>query len=186
MKKALILLAEGFEETEAIATHDVLARTHEIEVNYAAVGESMEVRSSMGSRLKADFVLGEKALSDFDFLVLPGGKLGVMNIRGSEKAIGAIKGFVDGGKPVYAICAAPSVLGELGYLDGKRYTCFPGFQVGKGTYVDEGVVTDGELITGRSMAFTIAFAEAIVRKQLGEEALARLAPGMRGIAKARQ
>jgi 4-methyl-5(b-hydroxyethyl)-thiazole monophosphate biosynthesis len=186
MKRALILLAEGFEETEAIATHDVLTRTHEIEVSYAAVGDSLEIRSSMGSRLKADFVLGEELLSDYDFLVLPGGKLGVMNLKGSKKAIEAIKGFHEGGKPVYAICAAPSVLGELGYLDGKRYTCFPGFQVGKGIYVDEGVVTDGELITGHSMAFTIDFAEAIVRKQLGEEALAREAPGMRGIAKPKQ
>ena len=82
---------------------------------------------------------------------------------------------------IYAICAAPSILGELGYLDGKNYTCFPGFQTGKGHYIDQGAVVDGDLITGHSMGYTLAFAEAIIKKLLGEEAVLAIRPGTMGL-----
>jgi 4-methyl-5(b-hydroxyethyl)-thiazole monophosphate biosynthesis len=101
-------------------------------------------------------------------------------LKHSEATIALINAFHDAGKPIYAICAAPSILGELGYLDGKRYTCFPGFQAGAGEYVDTGSVIDGDLVTGHSMAYTIAFAENIVRKQLGEEAVKTIYRGTRG------
>ena len=71
----------------------------------------------------------------------------------------------------------------LDILDGKKYTCFPGFQCGKGEYVDAPCVEDGSVITGHSMAFTIPFAEAIAKKEPGLEALELTYPGTRGIAK---
>ena len=92
-----------------------------------------------------------------------------------------IKKFHDLGKKYYAICAAPSILGELGYLDGKNYVCFPGFQKGKGNWMDKGSVIDGDLVTGRSMNYTIEFASNIVRVLLGEEALERIEHGTKGI-----
>jgi len=180
MKTGLILLADGFEESEAVTTHDILSRTHEIVLVYAAVSSSLEVISSMGTALKAAVLLDNVDLSRYDFLVLPGGKLGVENLKANPLVIQTVRAFHEAKKPLYAICAAPSILGELGYLDDKRYTCFPGFCQGKGQYVEAGSVTDGDLVTGHSMAYTIEFAEDIVRKLLGEEAVRRLYRGTRG------
>lgn len=181
MIKGLMLLADGFEETEAISTHDILTRTHEIEVTYVSISDSLFVKSSMGLKVEALALLKDVKAEDYDFIVLPGGKVGVDNIKNSPAAIEMIKKFHDLGKKYYAICAAPSILGELGYLDGKNYVCFPGFQKGNGNYVDKGSVIDGDLVTGRSMNYTIEFASNIVRVLLGEEALARIEHGTKGI-----
>ncbi|MBR3266996.1 MAG: DJ-1/PfpI family protein, partial [Bacilli bacterium] len=146
MIKGLMLLADGFEETEAISTHDILTRTHEIEVTYVSISDSLFVKSSMGLKVEALGLLKDVKAEDYDFIVLPGGKVGVDNIKNSPAAIEMIKRFHDLGKKYYAICAAPSILGELGYLDGKNYVCFPGFQKGKGTWTDKGSVIDGDLV----------------------------------------
>lgn len=180
MKKALILLADGFEETEALTTHDIFTRTHEIETTLAStMGESL-VTSSMGLKVLADGKLEDLKLEDYDFLILPGGKLGVENLKSNPKVIMAIKSFISSSRHVHAICAAPSILGELGYLDDKEYTCFPGFQRGNGKYLDQGEVTSNGLVTGHSMGYTIEFAEAIVRLEIGQEAVDRIYPGTRG------
>ena len=181
MKKGLLLLADGFEETEAISTHDILSRTHEIDCVLASISSSKEIVTSMGLVVKANCLLSEVDEEEFDFLILPGGKVGVNNLKACPRVKELVLSFHKKGKGVYAICAAPSILGELGLLDGKNYTCFPGFETGKGNYLkDEGAVRDGDLITGHSMAFTIPFAEEIVKKECGEEALKRIAPGTRG------
>jgi len=179
MKKCLILLAEGFEETEAIVVHDVLTRTAEAEVTLSSVSDQREVVSSMGLRVKADAVLSKINPADYSFVVLPGGKRGVANLH-SSSTIAFLRAFHQARKPIYAICAAPSILGELGYLDGKKFTCFPGFQKGNGAYQDAGVVNDGGLITGRAMAYAVSFAEEIVLQEFGEAALAHIKPGMYG------
>ena len=181
MKKGLMLLGNGFEETEAISTHDILSRTHEIECVLASISSSKEVATSMGLVVKANCLLSEIKEDDYDFLILPGGKVGVDNLKACPRVKELVLSFYKKGKGVYAICAAPSILGELGLLDDKSYTCFPGFETGKGRYLkEEGAVRDGSIITGHSMAFTIPFAEEIVRKECGEEALRRIAPGTRG------
>lgn len=181
MIKGICLLADGFEETEAISTHDILARTGRIGLEMVSCNKTLEVESSLGLTIKVAKRLEEVRLEDYDFAFLPGGKRGVDNLASNQTSMAAIKAFIAADKPVYAICAAPSILGELGYYEGKRYTCFPGFQRGKGTYVDAGSVIDGKTITGRSMHFTIEFAENIVKSLLGEEALQSIAPGTRGL-----
>lgn len=183
MKKGLMLLADGFEITEALTTLDILKRSHVLACNLASIGGSSVVTSSSGVQVIADSFLSDARLSDYDFLILPGGKVGVDNLKASPKALEAVQCFHKSGKGVYAICAAPSILGALGILDGKKYTCFPGFQKGQGEYVDATFVEDGNIITGHSMAFTIPFAEAIVKKEAGLEALESTYPGTRGIAK---
>ncbi len=180
MKEALLLLAAGFEETEATTTHDILTRTGQIEVLTASVTDALEVKSSGGLTYRTDARLKDVDLAHEDFLVLPGGKRGVAGLEASPEAIAAVRYFHDHGKPIYAICAAPSILGNLGYLDGRRYTSFPGFERGKGTPLDEDVVNDGGLITGHAMASALPFAEAIVRQELGEEAVKAIYPGTRG------
>lgn len=179
MKKCLILLAEGFEEAEAVVVHDILTRTPEAEVTLCSATDQREVRSSMGWRLQAEVVLSEIKAEDYSFVVLPGGKRGVVNLH-SPSVIAFLQAFHQAHKPIHAICAAPSILGELGYLDGKKYTCFPGFQKGNGVYQDAGVVNDHGLITGHSMAYALSFAEEIVHQEFGEMALAQIKPGILG------
>ena len=176
----MILLADGFEELEAIAVHDVLCRTHACQADFVGTMGSLAVRTSRGFSVQAHTLLEMVDPASYDFLVLPGGKLGVENLKKNEKVISLIKSFHEEGKGTYAICAAPSILGELGFLDGHDYTCFPGFQKGKGRYQEKGVVADGPCITGRSMAYSIPFAEEVARKELGEEALKSAFPGMYG------
>lgn len=180
MKKGLMLLADGFEESEAIVTHDALSRTHQIELIYVASGEKETVISSLGLEVVAKGTLSKTPLAPFDFLILPGGKRGVENLKATPLAMETIRAFHDQGKPIYAICAAPSILGELGYLDGKNYTCFPLFQKGNGHYLDQPVVIDGDLVTGHSMAFTLEFAEAIILQQLGQKGVDAIQAGIRG------
>lgn len=181
MKKGLMLLADGFEETEAVATHDILTRTHEVACVLVSVKESLEVSASMGIVMKANALLKDLDESEFDFLILPGGKAGVENLKACQKVKELVLSFHKKGKGVYAICAAPSLLGELGLLDGKTYTCFPGFECGRGECKkEEGALRDGNIITGHSMAFTIPFAEEIVKKECGLKALERIQPGTRG------
>jgi 4-methyl-5(b-hydroxyethyl)-thiazole monophosphate biosynthesis len=182
MAKGLMLLADGYEETEAVAAHDILGRAG-IELIPVSVKECHRVHSSRGLTIRTEINLKELGddLSSFDFIYLPGGKLGVENLKKNKKAIETVRKFHEEKKLVTAICAAPSILGELGYLDGKRFTCFPGFEVGKGIKDDAtGVSHDGLLITGRSMYFTIPFAEEIVRYYLGQEGVDKIYHGTRG------
>ena len=182
MKKGLLLLADGFEQTEAIATHDILLRSHGIEVLPVSISSSYEVTSSMGLKILVSKRLEDiKDVSAYDFIVLPGGKVGVDNLSASALVRKTITIFHNEGKVIGAICAAPSILGEMGYLDGKHYTCFPGFQRGNGIYEESGSVIDGNLVTGHSMAYSISFAENLVRVLVGESGVERLKGGAYGI-----
>lgn len=179
MKRALIIAADGVEMTEAIGTYDVLRRSGTIVPSFASLRDNL-VRSSMGVDFVAD-PLENLDLEGFDFLVLPGGKEGVERIKNSTKAREVIHDFIGKGKHVHAICAAPSILGEIGYLKGKMYTCYPGFQSKEGEWVDTGVVCDQGLVTGRSMGFTIPFALKIVELESGVDAAEKARKGIEGI-----
>lgn len=181
MIKGLMLLADGFEQTEALTTHDILSRTHEIDLEYVSITDDLMVTSSMGLEVKAKNLLKHVRVDNYEFVVLPGGKVGVDNLKANPLVIETIKAFHNAGKKHFAICAAPSILGELGYLDGKNYTCFPGFQKGNGNYLHEGSVIDGDLVTGHSMGYTIDFASNIVRVLLGESALEGIQKGVKGL-----
>lgn len=166
--KGLILLADGFEDTEGITTRDILMRGGLI-VETASISNSNEVITSHKLKLKTDVLLKDINLNDYLFLILPGGLKGVENLSNSDLVKNAIKYFFDNKKDVYAICAAPSILGKMGYLDNKPFTCYPGFEKGiKGKYTGEGVtITDNHIITGKAMAYSIDFALEILRKVLG-------------------
>ena len=178
---AIILLADGFETVEALQTYDVLKRAHAFDVRLVSISSSLEVVSSHKVKVTAEERLSDIDVDAVDFLVLPGGELGVSNLKASAAVKALVSKFLDEGKDVHAICAAPSILGELGYLDGLPYTCFPGFQTGKGTWVDAPCVETPQIITGRSMGHTLAFARAIVKKYCGEEGLEAIKPGIDGL-----
>ncbi|MCR5491935.1 MAG: DJ-1/PfpI family protein [Bacilli bacterium] len=179
--KCCILLADGFETTEALTTYDVLVRSHKIEPELVSISASFGVTSSHGVTIRAARLIKGVDVEDYDFIILPGGKKGVDNLKSSGDVHAFLLKAIEKGKDVHAICAAPSILGELGYLDGKRFTCFPGFQVGKGTYTGEGVTVEGNLITGKSMGYSIPFAEAIVAKYCGQETVEMLRKGTLGL-----
>ncbi|MCR5079054.1 MAG: DJ-1/PfpI family protein [Bacilli bacterium] len=178
--KAAILLENGFESTEALTTHDIFLRSKRIDVDLISTSNLDLVESSNGLKVVPDKKLKDVDISSYDFIVLPGGKKGVINLKANEEVRKIVVRFKENKRPVYAICAAPSILGELGYLDDKEYVCFPGFESGKGTCLAKGAHRDGDLITGHSMAFTIDFAIEILKKELGEEAAREVLDGARG------
>ena len=122
--RGLLLLADGFEDTEALTTRDVLIRAG-IEITTASINDRREVQSSFGVFVLADALL--KLIFDttpYDFLVLPGGGRGTRNLGESQLVAMYIEKFVKANKLVCAICAAPSILGKLGYLTTEKYNCF--------------------------------------------------------------
>lgn len=161
--KAIILLADGFEDVEALATRDILLRGG-VEVTTISINEDLVVNSSHGLTLLADdyFNLDYK---DFDAIILPGGKRGVDNLISNDDVLNYVKKAYNDEKLVCAICAAPSILIKLGILDGKEFTCYSSFEKGhKGKYNPVGVVVSNNVITGKSMYYSNEFGLAILEK----------------------
>lgn len=166
-----MLLGIGFEETEAIAPLDLLRRAG---VPVATVGINGKiVYGSHGIGVEADMELGQMDLTNLDMIVLPGGLKGVASIRTSQAAMDAIRFAWENGKFTAAICAGPTVLADLGIVDGKNATCYPGCegQMGSAKMAENAaVVTDGKLITGTSAGCAIPFGLALIAALKGQEA----------------
>ena len=177
--KCAIFLAKGFEDCEGMITIDMLRRAG-IPIDSVSITDDLIVETSHGVRLFADKIWKEIDPSGYDVLILPGGKVGTMNLDGFEPLKNALKAHFDSGKLTCAICAAPSVLGHLGILNGKHYTSFPAFASDSygGIYENELAVEDGNVITGRGMGATIEFARLIIRRLTDDETMRRLEYGM--------
>lgn len=183
MIKGLMLLADGFEDSEGVVTRDILVRAG-IDLTTASIKNSKEVATSLGLIVQCDKMIGEIKESEYDFIVLPGGGRGTANLVSSDDVHRLLDDFHKKDKLLCAICAAPSVLGRYGYLVNKKFTCFPSFENGiNGFYTGKEVETDHQLITARSMAFSIPFALAIVQRLLGEAIVERVSIGIKGLAK---
>ena len=176
--KAIIVLADGFEEIEAVTPVDILRRAG---VAVEIVGlDSTEVRGAHDITLVADRTLGET--EDVDAIILPGGMPGATHLAASETLAAILKRQAESGRLVAAICASPGVvLAGLGLLDGRRAACFPGAEQNFGpstTHVLEPVCKDGPLITSRGPGTAFAFALEIVRELVDDATADRLAEGM--------
>ena len=146
-----IMLGKGFEETEAVAPGDVLRRA-QIPMQYVGIGGKI-VEGAHGIAIQADITLEEMDLEHMDMIVLPGGLGGVESIEASEGAMAAVKYALDHDRYVAAICAAPTILGKRGWLDGRHAVCYPGCEGGMGQAIvhpEKEAVVDGKLITGRA------------------------------------
>lgn len=155
-------LADGFEETEALVTLDFIRRA---EIKILTVGVTgKNVTGSHGIEVKADILLNESDVNTVEGIILPGGMPGTLNLEKSETVTEAVLHCFDANKLVCAICAAPSVLGHLGILNGKRATCFPGFeeQLFGAEAVDAACVVDGRIITGRGPGSVFDFVREII------------------------
>lgn len=163
-----ILLAEGFEEIEALTQTDVLRRAG-IEVkNVGVTGEY--VTGSHGITVKADALIEEAKNCVPEGIILPGGIPGTPNIASNKDAVELIKKVAENKGLVAAICAAPSVLGELGLLEGKKAICYPGFEdkLTGAIVTCEKVVIDGNFITSRGAGTAMDMALAIAEYITGE------------------
>ncbi len=167
MAKVAVILAEGFEEIEALTVVDVLRRANII---CHMVGFEAQVTGSHAIQVQADRVF-DGDLSDYDLIVLPGGMPGSANLRDHELLIAELQKCEQVGKKIAAICAAPIVLGRAGLLKDKEFTCYDGVQeqIADGHYRKETVVVDGQLTTSRGPATALAFVYNLV-EQLGGDA----------------
>jgi len=177
VKKVLILLAGGFEEVEAITPIDYLRRAG-IAVTVAAIENDLAVKGSHGIELRAETCLKDllkDGPSGWDGVIVPGGLPGTDNIAASKEVGDFLMAMGKAGKLISAICAAPArVLYPLGFLEGKKFTCYPGEQEkvlstsSKLEWKQDRVVVDGNLITSRGPGTAGEFACAIIDKLLGD------------------
>jgi protein deglycase len=177
-KKVLVLLAEGFEEIEAITPIDYLRRAG-ADVQVVALGAS-PVRSSRGVLVHCDIALADM-LSNGDLpdcVIVPGGMPGASNIATNEQAMKLIYRVYASGALVGAICAAPAVvLHPAGILLGKRFTCFPGMEerVSGAQWQEDRVVCDGNIITSRGAGTAGEWAIALIAALYGDELAQKIA-----------
>lgn len=173
MKKVAILLADGFEEVEAVTPADFLRRAG-IQVILTAI-DGIYVTGSNNIIIKADTsldVLGD----DLDAVILPGGMPGASNLAQSPAVIKLIRQFHKNNQLLAAICAAPAlVLGEAGLLEGRKFTCFPGFEnqftdFSAAHFSTERVVQDGNIITSRGPGTAAEFSIAVIEYLLDNTA----------------
>lgn len=165
-----VFLADGFEEVEALTAVDMLRRC---EKNVITVGVGRDaVISSHNIPVMTDITENQIQLTDeLEMIILPGGMPGTLNLEASETVQKAIDFCIDNNKYIGAICAAPSILGHKGLLNGKKATCYVGFesQLGDANYSEDAVCVDGNIITSRGAGTSLEFAFELVKVLTSEE-----------------
>ena len=178
-KKVLVLLADGFEEIEAITSIDVLRRAG-LNVQTAGVGKK-EITGAHEIKIIADVLL-ENTYEIPDAVVLPGGMPGAANLRKSSAVTQLLQRMKNSGKLIGAICASPAVvLSPQGILDGKKAVCYPGFESDFSSKVkvsEDRVVKDGLVITSRGPGTALEFSLELVSQLVDKETAQKLAQGM--------
>ena len=169
-KRVVLVLAEGFEEVEAVTPIDLLRRAG-VEVTVAGLNGTV-IKSARDLLISAE-VTFDKVSDNFDALILPGGGVGAKNLAASEKLKALIQEMNKKGKGVYAICASPVlVVSPTGILKGKSATCYKGMEEGfnpETKYVNQKVVIDGNILTSQGPGTSIDFALAIIEQLCGKE-----------------
>ena len=157
--KVYLFLADGFEEIEGLTVVDILRRG-KVDIRTVSVEGRKRIEGSHGIVVEADLTLEEADLKDADMYVLPGGMPGTLHLGACEPLTALLKEADAGEKKIAAICAAPSVLGDLGILEGKEAVCYPGFEDRlKGAKIGEtNVVVSENVITSRGMGTAVPFA----------------------------
>lgn len=163
MKKAAVLLANGFEEVEALTVVDLLRRAR-VYVDTISITDEYTVHGSHGINVHTEDLFDEVNFVEFDMIILPGGMPGTVNLQEHEGVKRVIEDFAESGKYIGAICAAPSILGNMGLLKGKRATCYPSVedQLAGAVIVKAPVIQDGNIITSRGLGTAIDFGLKLV------------------------
>ena len=180
MNTSYLLLADGFEEIEALSVVDIMRRA-EMEVLTVSITDSKTVTGAHGIPVIADVTFAEVDCSAAEWLILPGGMPGALNLAAKSELRELLKAQnIKGGK-LAAICASPAVvLAPLGILDGKRATCYPGFEqaLNKAKLSEKPVAIDDNIITANGPAAATGFGLAIVAMSKGEDVSRTVAEGM--------
>jgi 4-methyl-5(b-hydroxyethyl)-thiazole monophosphate biosynthesis len=173
-----VFLAMGFEEIEALAVVDVLRRA-ELDVVTIGVGGRF-IRGSHGIVVAADIEDSQATTVGLEAVVLPGGLPGTLNLEHSPVVNHFITTAVENNLPICAICAAPSILGHLGLLKGKKAVCFPGYEqeLEGAEILNSSVVEDGQFITAKGAGVAIEFALSIVAKLVSKERAEKIRESM--------
>jgi 4-methyl-5(b-hydroxyethyl)-thiazole monophosphate biosynthesis len=172
--KVALLLANGFEEIEALTPLDMLRRAGVTAYTVGIGGEI--ITGSHGIKVIADTTDALTAPDDYDAVILPGGMPGATNLDASAFTDKILASVNKKGGLIAAICAAPLVLGRRGMLSGRSATCYPGFEnelIGA-ISSDAAVVCDKNVITARGMGVALDFAKAIVTKLCGSDTAATI------------
>ena len=172
MAKVYVFLADGFEDIEALIPVDVWRRG----------GLDVTTVSISGVNIEADIMFEQGDFSDADLLFLPGGMPGASNLHAHKGVCKALVDQAAAGKKVAAICASPAVvLAPLGILDGKRATCYPGFEqaLTKATYTGKLVTVDDNITTGEGPAAAFPFAYELLTQLKNQQTADQIAEGMR-------
>ena len=176
MASVLVILAEGFEEIEAVTIIDVLRRAG-VAVTSASLGNP-SVGGAHGMSLLADCELDDSSNQTFDAILLPGGMPGSRNLRDDPRVLARLRQQEKDNRYLGAICAAPIALEAAGVLKGKRATSFPGFDLPSAHYCEDRVVTDGKVVTSRGPGTALEFALEWVKILIGSESAEQLRQGM--------
>lgn len=179
MTKVCVCMATGFEEVEMLTVVDILRRA-DMDVAIVSVMDKLQVKGAHNICVEADYLWGEVDYDSYDLIFLPGGMPGTKNLGAHAGVVEQIKKFAADGRRVAAVCAAPSVLGENGLLEGKKAVCYPGFEdkLKGATVLEEKVVTDGNITTSRGMGTCIALALELVSLYQGEKVAEKIGKGI--------
>ena len=167
--KAIVFLADGFEECEGLIVVDILRRAG-VETVMASAMEGLQIDSSRHIKVQADVMAADVDFDTADLIVLPGGRLGTENLGANPLVVEKCRKFA-AEKHLAAICAAPSLLAALGLLEGKKATCHPDFEghMKGAVLTGESVVADGNIITGQGLGASFDFAFELVSLLVGDE-----------------
>ena len=176
MKKVCVLLADGFEEIEALTVSDIMRRAN-LTCDLVSIREK-QVESSHGVVVQADKFFDEDM--EYDLVVIPGGVPGAPNLRDDERVIKFVKKQNKEGKLIGAICAGPIVLGKAEIIEGKNITSYPGYEdeLPNCEYLEDAVVVDGNIITSRGPATAMAFSYKLLEKLGYENKVEAISSGM--------
>jgi len=180
MRTSFIFLAEGFEDIEAITAIDVMRRAG-MEIKTVSITSSLQVVSAHGVTMTADLLFDTTLFTDPDWLVLPGGMPGATNLYEFPPLAGLLRRHAAAGGHIAAICAAPAVvLGQLGLLEGRPATCYPGFEgLCHGAVMqDSPVVASHGMVLGNGPANALIWALAIVAEGKSADSAREVGSGM--------
>lgn len=163
MRKVAVLLADGFEEIEALTVVDLLRRSM-VYVDTISITDEYMVYGAHGIGVQTEDTFDEVNFAEFEMLILPGGQPGTSNLAEHSGVRRVIQQFYEDGKYIGAICAAPSILGGMDLLKGRRAACYPTVedQLSGAVIMKAPVVQDGKIITSRGMGTAIEFGLKLV------------------------
>ena len=182
-KKVYVFLADGFEDVEALIPIDVLRRGG-VDVTTVSISDFPLVQSAHGVNMEADIMFEQGDFTDADLLFLPGGMPGASNLFGHKGVCKAVVDQFAAGKKVAAICASPAVvLAPLGILEGKKATCYPGFEQvlaeNGAKYTGALITVDDNVTTGEGPAAAFPFAYELLGQMTSPQEALQIADGMR-------